>query len=163
VKDASTKHTHTDTRTHTHQCVYARRHHENIHMWIPVQASDTWSDASLVCRYSDMNMDMDVNHGMYEFIHLSIYRQMVYIMCRFVLQCVAVCCSVLQCVAVSTKLRISPNLTELRISPELTKLPVNLTSCLVRTATHCSTLQHTTARCDTLRHIATHRPLSHAL
>jgi len=29
-----------------------------------------------------------------------------------VLQCVAVCCSVLQRVAVSTKLRISPNLTD---------------------------------------------------
>ena len=101
-------------------------------------------------------MDMDVNDGMYQFIHQSIYWQMVYIMCRFVLQCVAVCCSVLQRVAVSTKLRISQNLTELQISPELTKLPVNLNACLVHTATHCSTLQHTTARCDTLRHTATH-------
>jgi len=132
-------------------------------MWIPSQASDTRSDARLVCRYSDLRMDMDVNHGMYEFIHPSIYWQMVYIMCRFVLQCVAVCCSVLQRVAVSTKLRISPDLTELRISPELTKLPVNLNSCLVHIETHCSALQHTAARCDTLRHTATHRLLSHAL
>jgi len=45
-------------------------------------------------------MDMDVNHGMYEIIHLSIYSEMVYIMCRFVLQCVAVRCCVLLCVAV---------------------------------------------------------------
>jgi len=154
VKDASTKHTHSDTRTHTHQWVYARRHHENIHIWIPIQASDTWSDARLVCRYSVINMEMDVNHGMYEFIHVSIYWQMLYIMC-------CLCCSVLQRVAVSTKLRMSP--TWNLISPELTQLPVNLNSCPVHTATQCSTLQHTTARCDTLRHTATHRLLSRAL
>ena len=44
-------------------------------------------------------MDMDVNHGMYEIIHLSIYWEMVHIMCRYVLQCVAVCCCVLLRVA----------------------------------------------------------------
>jgi len=92
--------TNTLTHAHTHHRVHARRHHEHIYRWIPIQASDMWSDARLVCRYRDINMDMDVSHGMYEIIHLSIYWEMLFIMCRFVLQCVAVCCCVLLCVAV---------------------------------------------------------------
>ena len=150
-----------------HVSVYLYRF---MNRYIHTYPYDTWSDACLVCTYIDIDIDIDVDDGMYEFIHLSIYWEMVYLMC----------CSVSQCVAVSAKLRISPNLTDLRISPELTKLRVNLNSrhvthcntlqhtaahynTLQHTATRCSTLQHTATHYDTLQHTATHRLLSHAL
>ena len=116
---------HTDTHTHRHHRVHAQRHHEHIHRWTPIQASHTWSDARLVSRYRDTNMDMHVNHGMYEiWNHPSIYLlrdgvhnvSLCVAVCSSVLLCVTVCFCVLLCVAVSANMDVGMDERTLRVN-----------------------------------------------
>jgi len=79
-------HTHQHTHTHTDECT-----HEGI--------TNTYIDGYLFKRATREAMHVVyTNHCMYKFIHLFIYWEIVYIMCRFVLSvllCVAVGCYVL--------------------------------------------------------------------